>query len=215
MKFSDFKEVNHTIAAILILTAVIGLSFVINSQWLSVLWAFIFAAIIIFVHVFAKKLTAHLLDADVEHSLWSFARFGLKPHQKLETQIPAGIIFPLALTLFTLGKFKLMTLLTYEARALKVRAAKRFGFYSYTELTEWHNALIGAGGIIALLILSFISYFPGFEYLSKMAAYYAFCNMLPISKLDGTQIFFGSRILWTALALITIIFTAYALILPF
>jgi Zn-dependent protease len=96
---------------------------------------------------------------------------------------------------------------------MKVRAAKRFGFYSYSELTDFHNALIGAGGIIALLILSFISYFPGFEYLSRIAAFYAFWNMIPISKLDGTQIFFGSRALWTALAIITIIFTAYALIL--
>lgn len=213
MNFKNARELTHVVAAIVILTLVAGFAFMLNSNWLGFAYAFIFAAIIILVHVFAKKLTAYLLDSDVEHQLWTVSRFGLREHWEIKPEIPAGIVFPLFFALFSLGKFIFCPILTYEARAMKIRAAKRFGFYSYSELTDFHNALIGAGGIIALLILSFIAYFPGFEYLSRIAAFYAFWNMIPISKLDGTQIFFGSRALWTALAVITVIFAAYALLL--
>ena len=103
-----------------------------------------------------------------------------------------------------------MTFLTYETRALKHRAAKRFGYYSFTEVTDWDNGLIGATGIIALLVLSIVGYIMGYELLFKMAAFYALMNMLPISNLDGTQIFFGSRIIWSVLALICLIFGLYA-----
>ena len=80
-------------------------------------------------------------------------------------------------------------------------------------MTEWHNGVIGAAGLVAVLLLSFISYFPGFELLTKLAAFYAISNMLPISNLDGTQIFFGSRILYITMLIITAIFFLYAAIL--
>ena len=108
-----------------------------------------------------------------------------------------------------------MTILTYNTTALKRRAAKRFGYYSFAEMTDWHNALIGAAGIIVMLLLSFVSYWiPTLEPLARLAAFYAFFNMIPFSKLDGSQIYFGSRILWYALAIITLIFASYALLLP-
>ena len=37
--------------------------------------------------------------------------------------------------------------------------------------------------------------------------------MVPFSKLDGTQIYFGSRVLWSILAVMTLICTMYALLL--
>jgi Zn-dependent protease len=78
-------------------------------------------------------------------------------------------------------------------------------------MTDWHNALVGAAGIIAILLVAFISYwYAGLETLSKFATFYAFSNMIPFSKLDGSQIFFGSRVLWATLSIITLIFTAYA-----
>ena len=131
-------------------------------------------------------------------------------------QIPIGIVLPLFFIIFSLGRFKFPVFLTYEARALKTRASKRFGFYSYIEMTDWHHALIGAAGIVSVLVLSLITYMlplNGVEFLAQLAAYYAFCNMLPISKLDGTQILFGSRIMYVTLAIITIIFTIYSVII--
>ena len=212
MDFEGYNEFKQILAAILTLTIVIGLSFALEGDWNMLVQALLFSAIIIAVHVFSKKVAANLLDSDVEHEIWSFARYGLKPNWHFKKSLPFGIIIPLFFTIFTLGKLKVMTFLTYETRALKIRAAKRFGFYSYSEMTDWHNGLIGASGIFMLLVLSTLSYLSGFEFLARMSAFYAFFNLLPLGKIDGTQIFFGSKILWITLAAITLIFTAYALI---
>lgn len=209
-----YSELSHILAAIIILTVVIGFSSALDSNWQAVGISLVFSIIIIAVNVLSKKFMANSLDSDVEHRIWSLSRYGLKKHQKFKKPWPLGIILPLIVTLFTIGTFKLMTLLTYETRALKRRAARRFGIYSFKEMTDWHNAIIGATGIISLLVLSIVLYllpFSGLEYLAKLAIYYSFFNMLPISNLDGTQIYFGSRILYSVLAIITIIFTVLAL----
>lgn len=213
MKFEDYKEFKHVLAVIIVLTIVIAFSQVLENNWNFLAQALFISTIIIIVNIFSKKIIAHLLDADVEHEIWNFSEYGLMPHQHFKKPLPFGIIIPLFFAIFTLGKIKVMTFLTYETRALKVRAAKRFGYYSYAEMTDWHNGLIGAAGIISLLLLSTITYLSGFEYLSRMAAFYAFFNMIPLGKIDGSQIFFGSKILWTTLATITLIFATYALIL--
>jgi len=137
----------------------------------------------------------------------------IKAVAEFKKEKPFGFYIPLFFTLFSLGLIKVMTFLTYETGALKHRAAKRHGYYSYTEMTDWHNGLIGAAGVVILLLISLISYLTGLELLSKMAAYYAFWNMIPIAKLDGTQIFFGSRIIWAVLGVITLIFALYAFVL--
>lgn len=209
------QELAHIIAAVFILAIVSGFSFAFKSDLQNLLLAFIFSIIIIALSILAKKLTAYLLDADVEHEIWHMKNFGFSKDLQLKKPIPTGIIFPLIITAFSLGSAKFLPLLTYETRALKHRAAKRFGFYSFKEMTDWHNAVIGASGIIVVLILSLITYFspfPALEYFSKISVYYAFWNLLPISKLDGAQIFFGSRILWTVLFSIAVIGAFLALI---
>jgi Zn-dependent protease len=212
MKTSEFASI---VSAIIILTAVFGFSFAIKSDWISVLNVLLFSTIIIFVAVFSKKLIAYMLDSSVEHETWKVYRYGWKPEQHFNSPVSAGVILPLFFTLFTWGFLKIGAVLTYETRALKARASKRFGFYSFAEMTDWHNSVIGATGIIAVLLIALISYFlpTNVEYLAKMATLYAFLNMVPLSNLDGTQIFFGSRILYSLLAVITLIFTIYALIL--
>ncbi|MEK6892831.1 MAG: hypothetical protein AABX07_01380 [Nanoarchaeota archaeon] len=207
------QEILQITAAILVLTAVSGFQYAINSDWLGVLNFFIFSAILIMVAVFSKKSMARILDADVEHEIWQVSRYGFKPSWHLKKEIPGGIIFPIFFSIFSLGLFKVPTLLTYETTALKRRAARRFGYYSFTEMTEWHIAIIGAAGTLAVLILSAIMYFYGSENFAILATLYAFFNMIPISKLDGTQIFFGSKVLWTILAVLTLIFTFYALVI--
>lgn len=215
MKLSEFKNI---VTAIIVLAVVISLSSLIKADYLSALRGIVYSVIIISVSVLAKKGMANMLDANVEHEIWKWSRWGWRQSHHLKNEVPVGIVFPLLFSLLTLGKFKLMALLTYETTPLKRRAAKRFGYYSHTEMTEWHNGLVGAAGIAALLLLAMVVYMiPGtnLEYLSVLTTYYAFFSMLPVSKLDGTQIFFGSRVLWTTLAIITIIFTVYALGISF
>ena len=207
------NETTHVLVAILILFVISGVSLIIAGNYLSLMQVFVFSVIVIGVHVFAKNLMAYLLDAGVEHRIWHVYRYGWKAKQHFKKELPFGIIVPFVFSVFSLGLMKVGTVLTYETRALKRRAARRFGFYSYTEITEWHNGLVGVTGIVAVLLVALISYFPDLELLSKMAAYYAFVNMLPVSDLDGTQIFFGSKIIWTVLEVISLIFLFYALVL--
>ncbi len=210
------KEMLHILASIVLLTIITSFSFLLEKQWHVVPQIFVFAAVLIIALIAARKVMANIFESDVEHRIWSVSRWGLPSQAHLKKEIPAGIIFPLIVSFFTLGAAKLMTFLEYETVAKKTRAMRTFGAYTYTSMTDWHNALIGAAGIVAALTVSFVSYFlpyQGIEIISKMAAYYAFSNMIPYSRLDGAQIFFGSRVLWTTLVVITVIFIGYALIL--
>jgi hypothetical protein len=211
------KDIPILLIALIILTAVLSFGQIAKGNFSMIGKSLAFAALILTFSVGAKKLAAQALDADVEHEILMWSRFGLKPANHLKKEVPLGIILPLFLSLISLGWLKCMSILTYETIALKKRVVKRFGYYSFTEMTDFHNSLIGSAGIAAVLLLSFISYWLAgavsfFDGLSAAAAYYAFWNIIPFSKLDGSQIFFGSRVLWTTLALVTLVFTAYALL---
>ena len=213
----ELKELSHIVASFIIFTIIASAIPLYNQDWNAFGWIALFCAIILVVSILGKKAMAYILDTDVEHELWTVDRFGIKPHyhvrKYLPEGIPAGIILPLLISFFSLGMAKFPALLTYESKAQVHRAARRFGPSSFVEITDWHNGLIGAAGIMGVLALSFIAYFPGYETLAKLAAYYAFANMIPISKLDGTQIFFGNRVLYSILGVLTLIFFAYALLL--
>lgn len=209
----EFKEIFHISIAFIILTIVISFSNLLNGNWIYLGEAAVYSLIILFIAIAAKKFTAFLLDADVEHEIWPMSRWGIKPHHHIEGEAPMGAIVPLILSLFSLGLFKLPAILSYETRALKHRAAKKFGLTSFTEMTDWHNGLVGAGGIIGIVILSVIAYLLDYEILSKLSAYYALANIIPFSKLDGTQIFFGSRVLYSILAVVVLILFIYALLI--
>jgi hypothetical protein len=210
----ETKEISHIIIAMIILFLVIGFKPILDSNPVNIGNAALFAFIIIFINIASKKIMGAHLDADVKHEIWKFSRYGLKPSNHFKKPVPLGVILPIIVTAFSLGTAKFMTILTYETTALKRRAAQKFGPLSFTEMTDWHQALIGAAGISATLLLSFVAYWiPGTEYLARMAAFYALFNMIPFSKLDGTQIYFGDRVLYYALAIITIIFAGYAIII--
>lgn len=209
------KEIINIVVAVIILGIIISLKSIIEGEFNFILWAMIYSFLIIFFSILGKMTIASLYESNIEHQIWSFSRWGFRKPQRFESEVPLGIIIPLLFSVFSLGAIKLMTLLSYETTIKKSRSARRFGIYSYTSMTDWHNALIGAGGIVAVLILSIISYsLPAdFELLSKLSVFYALSNLIPLSKLDGNQIFFGSRILWLSLSIVTVIMTLVALTL--
>ncbi|MFH1803219.1 MAG: hypothetical protein ABH864_07290 [archaeon] len=207
------REWASVFVAILLMFIVAGLPSIAGGQLLFMTQVFVSSFVIVGGAVLMRKAFAHSLDIGVEHRIWSFYRFGVKPGWHFPKALPFGVIVPLFFAfLGLLARLPIMifTFLTYETKALKHRAAKRFGFYSYTEITDWHNALVGASAIVFALIISLIGYFLNFEVLAKMAAYYAVWNMVPFSDLDGTQIFFGNKVLWIVLAITTVIFALYA-----
>ena len=209
----EMKELAHIAIAVLMMFVVSAFAFVFNGNYLPLVQIFIFSVVIVAVPIVMKKAVAYSLDSRVEHSIWNVQRYGFRERDKMKTPLPFGVIVPIIFTVFSSGIFKIMTFLTYDTQGLKHRAARKFSFYSYTEMTDWHNGLIGAVGVLTLWIIAIIGYLPGWEFMAKMAVYYAFWNMVPIAKLDGTQIYFGSRVLWAVFAVITLIFAFYAFIL--
>lgn len=210
------KEITEVIIAIITLGFISGFVELIQGDLKAFSYVVLFGAIIIGVNIISKKIVASRLDAGVKHEVWKMQRFGFAPQAHLKKNIYAGIIIPVFVAIVSLGTIRLMTILTYETSALKRRAAKRFGPYSFTEMTDFHNALVGAAGIISALAITFVTYWipgAGLETIARMATFYAFFNMIPFSKLDGSQIYFGSRVLWSVLAIITLIFMMYALLL--
>ena len=210
------KEITHIFLAILVLTIVISFSEFVEQNYDNFGIYFLFALGIISANICAKKMMARALDSDVTHEIWRLSRFGFRPDQHFKRGISAGVIFPLVFSAFSFGMLKVMTLLTYNTKILKRRAAKRFGLYSFTEMTDWHTSLSGGAGILATLLIAFLGYWLPLpaelgDIIFKTASYYAFFNLVPFSKLDGSQIFFGSRVLWFTLSIITLIFTGYSL----
>lgn len=204
----------NVLIAVLLTFVIAGLPSIVTGETFFMLQIFVASFIVVVLPLLLRKAFAYSLDADVTHKIWTFYRYGYRSGWHLKKELPFGIIVPLFFAfLGLLASFPIMlfTFLTYETRALKQRAAKRFGYYSYTEMTDWHNALIGACAIVVLLLISLVGYFGDFEVLAKLAAYYAFWNMIPFGDLDGTQIYFGNRVLYYVLAITTLIFTLYAI----
>lgn len=210
------KEITQIIIAMITLGFIAGFVELVQGNLREFSFIVLFGAVIIAANIITKKIVASRLDADVEHEVWKIGRFGFRPSDKFNRSVYAGVIIPLFVSIISLGTIKMMTVLTYETTALKRRAAKRFGPYSFTEMTDYHNALVGAAGIIACLAITFVTYWlpgSGWETIAKLSTFYAFFNMIPLSKLDGSQIYFGSRVLWSVLAVITLIFMMYAMLL--
>lgn len=215
------SEILHLLVALIVLAALIIAPAMFGRPAPSLPESLFFALVILAVSVAAKKFFASLLESDVEHRLWALERWGLHKQDRFKKPLPIGVLLPIAISLFSFGAAKFMSLLVYETTPRKTRAVRGFGhtgIYTYTSMTDWHNALIGAAGIISVLLLALIAYFLpvkiySLEPLARFATFYAVSNMLPLGKLDGTQIFFGSRVLYATLAIITLIFFAYALLL--
>jgi len=203
------------IGAIIISSIIVGfcvtiLGFTLNAF----LYALLAVFLVIMINVIAKKIASHYLESQVEVKLWEIKRYGFKAHSEFKRPLLAGIIVPLITTVVTLGYVTWMTPLVFDVKAKIYRAAKRHGLYSFSEMTEWHIGLIAAAGIFANLVFAVLGYLTGFSLFAKLCVYYAFFNMIPLSELDGNKLFFGSLVLWSFLAAITLIGTIYVLWLP-
>lgn len=173
------------------------------------LYTFISIFLIILANIAAKKVSAYYLDSEIEVKIWEMQRFGFKPSSYLKKPFPMGAFLPLIFAGLTYGYLIWMACFVFEVKAKIYRAAKRYGLYSFSEMTEYHIGLIAASGIIINLLLSVIGYLIGFSEFAELNIYYAFFNMIPFSDLDGNKIFFGSMILWSFLASLVLVGLGY------
>jgi Zn-dependent protease len=174
--------------------------------------------ILILVNIIVKKMVAYFLESEIEVKFWEIRRFGFKANQHWNNAFPLGIIMPLIskIILFPLNGFVWMASLVFETKAKAYHAAKRHGIYSFSEMTEEHIGRIAAAGVFINLLLAFIFYFVGGNFgilFAKLNIWFAFFNMIPISDLDGNKIFFGNLVLWSFLAVITLIGLLYTFLL--
>lgn len=167
---------------------------------------------VIMINVLAKKIAGHILDTDVEIKMWEWKRFGYKHHQKFTGMIPFGIIIPLIVKFVSVGLINWMACLTFEVEGKSYKAAKRYGLYSFSEVTEKEMGWIASTGIWANLIIALAAYLLGFPFFAKLNILYAFFNIIPISNLDGAKIFFGNIPNWAFVAIITTIATIVTII---
>ena len=210
------------IALILAVTIILGFTTTLIETWESFKYATISILIILIANVSAKKIAGYYFDSEIEIKLWEIKRYGIvgalskgrrHPSKEFKRPFPAGVFVPIIVALFSFGYIKWMASLVFDVKAKVHRAAKRHGLWSFSEMTEYHIGLIAAAGIFINLTLAIIGYLINQPEFSKLNIYFAFFNMIPWSEFDGNKIFFGSRVLWYFLEVITLIGTFYAIFL--
>ena len=177
------------------------------------LYALLTIFLVILVNIFAKKIISFYLESEIEIKLWELKRYGFRTHDYLKKPFHAGAFFPIIITALTFGYVYWMACLVFETKPKVYRTAKRWGLYSFSEMTERHIGAIASAGIFANLIFGVIGYLIGFPEFARLNLYYAFFNMIPIGNLDGNKIFFGNIVLWSFLAILVLIGLGYALLL--
>ena len=196
------KEIAWVIIAILILGFIISLpELSISSPYM-----FLVSAIIILTSVLVKKISASHYNIKIEHKIWGFKRFWFYEKSKFKNQIPIGLIIPFFISILSLGIIRILTFLQFDAKNLsKKRALKKRGQHRYSEINESDLAFTSAWGFWALILLAIIGYFINQPEITKYSIYYGLWNLLPISNLDGTKLFFGSLINWILLAVVYLV----------
>jgi len=194
---------------IIVIALILSLSITLLTSVESFIYVFISMAAIMFITILIKEITAYYLDSEIETKLWEIQQYGFSPSKRFKKKFPAGIFLPIIVSAFTFGTLYWMASLVFEVRPKIYRAAKRHGLYSFSEMTEWHVGIIAAMGIFMSLILAVTGYLIGLEEFAKLSIFYAFFNMIPISNLDGNKVFFGNFVMWSFLAILTLIGLGY------
>lgn len=204
------NELFHILIAIIVSAFVVSFT---NLGTESYSFAFLFFLIIFILNIATKKLTAYSMQCDTEIKIWHFQRYGLYERSHFKTPIPIGIILPFIISILTLGKVPFLATTQTEITASKAKVAKRQGIYRYSEITDFENGLIPAAGIAVILFFAIVAYFLGVPDFSKYAILFASFNMLPLGHLDGTKIFFGSKVLYAILGVLCLIGLSYIFLL--
>ena len=199
--------------SILIITLILGGLLSLGVSWTSFLYSVLTIFLVIMINIFSKKIAAYYLDSEIEIKTWEFKRFGFKPGKHFSKPFPIGIFLPILTAVLSIGYFIWMAGLTFEISPKTYRAAKRFGLYTFSEMTEYHIGIIASLGIIANILFALIGYLIGFETFARWNIYYAVFSLIPLSDLDGNKVFFGNITLWTFLSIISLIGLGYALFL--
>ncbi len=207
------REVLIISLIIVIITLSLNLSLSIFEEWKTVLYTLLAVSVVILANIFIKKFIAYHLDSEIEMRVWEIGKYGFTKDKHSKKPFPLGAFLPIIskIIFFPFKSFVWMASLVFDVKPRIYRGAKRFGLYTFSEITEYHLGLIAASGIVINLILSIIGYFLGFPLFARLNIYYAFFNILPLSEFDGNKIFFGNLIMWAFLASLILIGMLFAI----
>jgi hypothetical protein len=203
------KELTTIIMGTLILTIAITFGKE-NNTLNNYLITFASLIIIISVSIIIKKLVAYHYESDIKTKFWEIYQYGLRKDAHLIKPAPMAWV-PIVLSLISRGMFWWLGIFEFEIKPLPERVSKRHDLYRFSEMAEIHIAIISVSGVIACLILAILGYFSNFEYFAKLATYYAFWSIIPLSSLDGSKILFGNKAMWITTTFITSIFLLVAM----
>jgi len=201
------------IIAIIVTTIILGFAISLLQSFETFLYTSAMVLIIILLNTFAKKISSFYLDSKIEVGIWEMKRYWYRSHDKLKKPFPIGAFLPIITTILSLGYFVWMASLVFDVKTKVHRAAKRYGLYTFSEMTEYHMGIIAATGVAVNLIFAIIGYLIGLHEFARLNIYFAFFNMIPLGNLDGNKIFFGNLVMWSFLAIVTLIALGYAIFL--
>ena len=204
------KKLFKEIATIILATIILGLV-VSYPSTKTILAASISLLIIITLNILAKKSLGHYFEAKVNPKFWSWYQYWFTKRSHFKKPVPM-LWLPLLVAFLSQGLFWWLAILEFDVSPKTERVSRRHGLYRFSEMTDWHIALIATAGIVINLLASIVGYLLGFEFFARLSIFYAFWSIIPLSSLDGSKIFFGSRALWITIFIITSIFLGYSLI---
>jgi len=205
----DTKENAKEILIIILASIILALTVAFKDRTLFYTAAISFL-IILTANILIKKSVGYYLETKVKTKFWSIYQFWFRKDMHFKKPLPM-LWLPLILTLFTKGFFLWLGVLEFDVEAKTERVSRRHGLYRFTQVTEWHMAWIAVWALVANFILAIIGYVAGFELFAKLSIYFIAWSTIPIPGLDGSKIFFSSRILWAITFTIAIITLAWAL----
>lgn len=208
-------EIRQIIAGLIVLAFMF--SFTIEqtfSQWLKEFTLmFILAGASLYVNLIAHKYAAYTHGANAKFELWTIQRFGFSKAAILKSK-PADpllrllyniaffptnlwLIVPILVAFFSNGQLPFAAV---GITSISITAAHRLG-KKYLHASEIESAKIAlVGPITNLLFALIIKTLFGFSGIAgdlvTINIALAISNMLPIPRLDGSKVFFGSILLY-------------------
>ncbi len=205
----DAKENTKEILIIILASLILALTVAFRNRTLFYTAAISFLIILV-INILTKKSIGYYLETKVKTKFWSIYQFGFRKDMHFKKPLPM-LWLPLILTLFTKGFFLWLGVLEFDVEAKAERVSRRHGLYRFTQVTEWHMAWIVVWALTANFIVAIVGYVAGFELFAKLSIYFIAWSTIPIPGLDGSKIFFSSKILWAITFTIAIITLAWAL----
>ncbi len=165
------------------------------SYWVSnFIKILLFTAVSLGLHVYAQKLLAKRYNCSASLDLWKIKRMGFR--KEMKSSIPIGVV--LSILVYVLSKGQVF-FAAITAMNISVNKAYRIG-KKFANLTNFESAKIAALGPLTNILLALIaSPFQSLGLFVSINVAMALSYLLPFPKIDGGEVFFGSKPLYVTL----------------